>query len=109
MSEWIEIGALDDIPKLGARIVKSPAGCIAVFRDKDDSVYALENKCPHKGGPLSEGIVHDGKVTCPLHNTIIALDSGEAVVEDFPAVKTFEVKAEAGRLLIKANVLQEAS
>ena len=71
---WIDIGALDDIPRRGARVVKTVEGCVAVFRTQDDAVFALTDRCPHKGGPLSEGIVHGHKVTCPLHNWVFGLE-----------------------------------
>ena len=62
---WVAIGDLNDIPREGARVVKTDAGCIAVFRTVDDEVYAIDDRCPHKGGPLSQGIVHGTSVTCP--------------------------------------------
>jgi nitrite reductase (NADH) small subunit len=67
MSNFIDIAALNDIPHQGARVVKTQSGCIAVFRTADDQVFAIDDRCPHKGGPLSEGIVHGTAVTCPLH------------------------------------------
>ena len=67
MSAWIDIAALDDIPQRGARMVKTSMGCVAVFRTATDEVFALDNACPHKAGPLAEGIVHGTSVTCPLH------------------------------------------
>ena len=70
---WVEICALGDIPARGCRVVQIERGQIAVFRTADDAVFALENRCPHKGGPLSEGIVHGRWVTCPLHNWVIGL------------------------------------
>jgi len=82
MSNWIEIGALNDIPVLGSRIVRTASGDIAVFRTADDEVFALDDRCPHKGGPLSQGIVHNKRVTCPLHNFVIELRSGTAVAPD---------------------------
>lgn len=69
---------LDDIPVRGARRVETAEGEIALFRTSNDKVFALKNECPHKKGPLSEGIVHGNKVTCPLHNWVICLESGEA-------------------------------
>jgi nitrite reductase (NADH) small subunit len=95
---WIDIGALDDIPRQGARIVKTRHGCIAVFRTTDDEVFALEDRCPHKGGPLSQGIVHDRSVTCPLHNWVISLDTGSAQGADSGQVRTHRIKVEHGRL-----------
>ena len=55
MTTWIEIGALSDIPVLGSRVVRTAGGDIAVFRTGDDEVFALDDKCPHKGGHLSQG------------------------------------------------------
>ena len=102
---WIDIGALDDIPRQGARVVKSPAGCIAVFRSAADEVFALDDRCPHKGGPLSAGIVHGTSVTCPLHNWVISLESGTAQGADKGQVRTYALKVEAGRLLIDCSSL----
>ena len=78
MSDFIDIGHLDDIPPQGARVVKTPLGCVAVFRTSESEVFATSDRCPHKNGPLSEGIVHDQKVTCPLHNWVFDLNTGEA-------------------------------
>lgn len=98
MTDWIEIGQLDDIPKLGARVVKTADGDIAVFRAADDHVFALLDECPHKGGPLSQGIVHGHKVTCPLHNWVIELGSGEAMAPDEGCARGYSVKVEAGTI-----------
>lgn len=98
---WLDIGGLGDIPRQGARIVKTKRGCVAVFRTADDNVFALDDRCPHKGGPLSQGIVHDKSVTCPLHNWVIALDTGAAQGADKGWVGTHRVKVEQGRLLLE--------
>ncbi|MCC9000226.1 MAG: nitrite reductase small subunit NirD, partial [Candidatus Contendobacter sp.] len=79
MYDWHEIGELDDIPRLGSRVVNTPYGDVAIFRAADDQVFALRDRCPHKGGPLSQGIVYGHRVTCPLHNWVLELDSGQAV------------------------------
>ncbi|MFC7395625.1 nitrite reductase small subunit NirD [Chelatococcus sp. GCM10030263] len=102
---WIEIGSINDIPRRGARCVATPAGKIAVFRTADDRVFAIDDRCPHKGGPLSQGIVHGAAVTCPLHNWVIALDTGKALGADEGAVRTYPVKVEGERLLIDASSL----
>ena len=94
MSNWIEIVALADIPKLGSRVVKTDTMTIAVFRTARDEVFAVKDTCPHKGGPLSQGIVHGTSVTCPLHNWVIALDTGEATGPDTGCTKQFSVKTE---------------
>ena len=97
---WIEIGPLSDIPRQGARVVKTDAGNIAVFRTVDDEVFALRDKCPHKGGPLSQGIVHGRRVTCPMHGWNLQLESGEAVAPDVGHCGTFEVKVEDGQVFL---------
>lgn len=96
MTQWIEIGALDDIPRLGSRVVRTASGDIAVFRAQDDEVFALDDRCPHKGGPLSQGIVHNKRVTCPLHNFVIELASGEAVAPDQGCTRSHPTKVENG-------------
>ena len=106
---WIDIGSLDDIPRQGARVVKTPVGCIAIFRTAKDELFALDDRCPHKGGPLSQGIVHDSAVTCPLHNWVISLASGLAQGADTGQVKTYRLKQEAGRVLLDGSVLAPAS
>ena len=102
MTDFIDIGALDDIPARGARVVRTRAGCVAVFRTHDDRVFALEDRCPHKGGPLSEGIVGDRSVTCPLHNRVISLETGRTDEPGDPSVPTYELRVERGRLLLPA-------
>ncbi|MFQ6548655.1 nitrite reductase small subunit NirD [Aestuariibius sp. 2305UL40-4] len=102
---WIDIGAIDDIPLRGARKVKTRDGCVAVFRTDEATVYATSNTCPHKGGPLAEGIVHGAKVTCPLHNWIFDLETGEAQGADEGRIRTYPAKVEDGRILIDAAVL----
>ncbi|HHB11898.1 MAG TPA: nitrite reductase small subunit NirD [Chromatiales bacterium] len=96
MSEWLEICRLDDIPRLGARVVEHPDGNIAIFRTKDDRVFALDDRCPHKGGPLSQGIVFDHKVACPLHDWVIDLEKGEAVPPDEGCTHRHPVRVENG-------------
>ncbi|MBO6868501.1 MAG: nitrite reductase small subunit NirD [Pseudomonadota bacterium] len=102
---WTDIGALTDIPLRGARIVKTPAGCIAVFRTDEAEVFATSNKCAHKGGPLAEGIVHGKQVTCPLHNWVYSLETGEAQGADEGSIATYPVKIEDGRLLLDTDAV----
>ncbi len=96
MTEWIEIGKLEDIPKLGARVIERAEGNIGVFRTADDEVFALRDSCPHKQGPLSQGIVHGKQVTCPLHNWKIELKSGEVVAPDEGCAASFPTRIENG-------------
>ena len=109
MNDWIEIGRLEQVPLRGARCVNTPAGKIAVFRTSDNQVYAIENRCPHKGGPLSEGIVHGGSVTCPLHNWVFDLATGEAQGADEGQVRTFAVNVVDGRIFMAAEVMLMAA
>ncbi len=101
MSDWIEIVALDDIPTLGARVVRTKDTDIAVFRTGSNQVFALKDECPHKKGPLSQGIVHGGTVTCPLHNWKIDLASGEAQGADRGCTHTYETKVLDGRVFLR--------
>ena len=102
MSDWKIICRVEDIPKLGARKVtrRNGGGDIAVFRAADDHVFALLDKCPHKGGPLSQGIVFGHSVACPLHNWTIALSTGCAMAPDVGCVQRFDVRVEAGAVAL---------
>ena len=97
---WFDIGTIDDIPLRGARCVKTSQGKIGVFRTHDDRIFAIEDHCPHKGGPLTQGIVHGAAVSCPLHNWVFSLETGEALGADEGAVKTIPVRVEDGRIAI---------
>ena len=101
---WIDICARGDIPVRGSRVVETTHGQIALFRTAEDEVFALENRCPHKGGPLADGIVHGRKVACPLHNWIINLDDGEATGADKGCARSFPVKLENGRIYLDMSV-----
>lgn len=92
---WRRVCALDEIPPLGARVVRADGCDVAIFRNADDEVFALEDRCPHKGGPLSQGIVHGRDVTCPLHGWKIGLDNGEARAPDVGCASSFAVRLDA--------------
>ena len=101
MSEWVEVVALEDIPVLGSRVVEADVGTdIALFRTTDDEVFAIRDACPHKQGPLSQGIMHGSSVTCPLHNWKIDLASGSALGADEGCTNVFPVKVEQGKVLL---------
>lgn len=102
---WFDAGRPEDIPLRGARVVRGPAGDIAVFRAADGGLFALRDRCPHKGGPLSQGIIHGRAVTCPLHNWVISLETGEAQGVDEGCTRTIALKVEEGRILIAARAL----
>ena len=106
MSEWISICTIDDIPVLGARRVARAQGLdVAVFRNADDEVFALLDRCPHKGGPLSQGIVFGRSVACPLHNWTIALSSGEAAAPDEGCTPYFSVRVQDGAVQLRGDEL----
>ena len=106
MDDWKTICRVDDIPVLGARRVRRVAGAdVAVFRTADDRVFALLDRCPHKGGPLSQGIVFGEHVACPLHNWAISLVDGEARAPDIGCATRFAVRVEAGQVSLLAREL----
>ena len=98
---WSRACRVEDIPVLGARVVKSACGNIAIFRNVEDEIFALHDQCPHKGGPLSQGIVFGRKVACPLHNWNIELADGNAVAPDIGCAKSFAVKVENGEVFVQ--------
>lgn len=100
MADWIKVGSLDDISPMGARVIRGPDEDIAIFRTRDDQVFALRDKCPHKGGALSQGIVHGKAVTCPLHNWVISLESGEAQGFDTGCTHTYQTRIEDGQVYV---------
>ena len=97
MTDWTRICSVDDIPVLGSRRVQRRAGVdVALFRNGDSEVFALLDRCPHKGGPLSQGIVFGKSVACPLHNWTITLTDGSAREPDVGCTPAFRIKLEGG-------------
>jgi nitrite reductase (NADH) small subunit len=106
MTTWTEICRMEDIPVLGSRRVARDHGLdVAVFRNDADEVFALLDRCPHKGGPLSQGIVFGTRVACPLHNWTIGLCDGQAQAPDEGCTPRFDVKVEAGVVFLNADEL----
>jgi nitrite reductase (NADH) small subunit len=101
MSDWIEITQIDEIPVLGSRVVKTGSKDIAIFRTSDDRIFAVRDACPHKQGPLSQGIVHGTSVTCPLHNWKIDLASGEALGADEGCTNVYDTKVENNMVYLR--------
>jgi nitrite reductase (NADH) small subunit len=101
MNDWQVVCRVEDIPVLGARRVARPRGMdVAVFRNAEDRVFALLDRCPHKGGPLSQGIVFGTSVACPLHNWTIALEDGTAKAPDEGCTQRFSCRVEDGQVLL---------
>ena len=108
MTGWVDIGALEDIPRQGARVVKTSGGCVAIFRTADDEVFALRDSCPHKAGPLSDGIDHGKSVTCPLHNWVIEFETGEVAGVDEGSVPVYPTQVVDGRVQLDIARFSEA-
>lgn len=107
MQDWVEIGRVDDVPFRGSRLITTQAGDIAIFKNAGSRIFALWDKCPHMGGPLSQGIVHGDHVTCPLHNWVIGLESGEVKGPDQGCARKVKYKVESGVVFIEASALQQ--
>lgn len=110
---WLRICARADIPVLGARVIRRQGRAdIALFRTQDDHVFAVLDRCPHRGGPLSQGIVHGRSVTCPLHGWSIGLDDGQAAAPDVGCARMFQVRVEVreaeGEVYLRRDEVLEA-
>ena len=106
MTSWTPICRVDDIPRLGARCVARPTGLdVAIFRSADDQVFALLDRCPHKGGPLSQGMVFGTSVACPLHNWSIGLCTGQAAAPDEGCTPRFAVQVVGDEVFLDAGEL----
>jgi nitrite reductase (NADH) small subunit len=101
---WVEVGGLEDIPRQGSRRVKrlNKPHPVAVFRTADDRVFALINRCPHRGAPLSEGVIRGCIVACPLHGWVIDLESGKARAPDEGVAPSVAVQLIDGRVFLAA-------
>ena len=100
MNNWKQVATLEEIPLLGSRVVKSAQGDIALFRTAENEVFALLDRCPHKGGHLSQGIVFGKKVACPMHSWHINLADGNAVAPDAGCARNYPVKLEGSSVYI---------
>jgi nitrite reductase (NADH) small subunit len=104
MPHWVEVCSIEDIPLLGSRIIYGGTqGPIAVFRNSENEIFAILDRCPHKGGPLSQGIVHGHAVTCPLHNWTIDLTTGCAQAPDVGCVTHYLIKVDHNKIFLDQN------
>lgn len=101
MNDWIFVSALETIPRSGARVITTGEIDIALFRTSDDRVFAIQDRCPHQGGPLSQGIVYGHTVACPLHNWSIDLHTGAAIEPDEGCTGHYPVQVENGQVFIQ--------
>jgi nitrite reductase (NADH) small subunit len=105
---WVSICHIDDIPVLGSRRVeRSQGAAVALFRTGTDAVFALLDRCPHKGGPLSQGIVFGERVACPLHNWSIGLCDGVAAAPDEGCTPRFAVQVVGGQVHLDRRELAQ--
>lgn len=105
-SDWLKVGKFTDIPQMGARVVRTKECDIAVFRTAEDEIFALRDSCPHKQGPLSQGIIHGKKVACPLHDWKVHLDTGLAVAPDEGCTASYPVRIENGEIYISLSPVE---
>ena len=105
---WLDVGNASEVPFRGSRLVSTARGNVAVFKSAEGRIFALWDKCPHKGGPLSQGIVHGDSVTCPLHNWVIGLETGEVQGPDGGCARKVPVKVDGGRIYLGAEILKRA-
>lgn len=106
---WVAVGLEQDIPLRGARVVRTSRGDIAVFRTQSGAIHATEDRCPHKGGPLSQGIVHGEGVTCPLHNWVFDLSSGLAQGADVGCLRLIPVRSDGGQILLDLSAFRQSA
>lgn len=100
MKNWHRVTTLDEIPPLGSRVVHTAQGDIGLFRTADDEVFALRDQCPHKGGPLSQGLVSGKQVTCPLHGWNINLEDGSAAAPDRGCTRKVACRVKDGSVFL---------
>ncbi|MCB1754209.1 MAG: nitrite reductase small subunit NirD [Gammaproteobacteria bacterium] len=103
MNDWLKVVSINEIPRLGSRVVSTDTMDVAIFRSNDDRVFALKDACPHRGGPLSQGIVHGSSVTCPLHNWKIDLQTGQAIGPDEGCTRVFATRIENDMVYLKLS------
>lgn len=99
--KWYPVCQVEEIPRRGGRTIRTGQIEIAVFRLSDGRIRAVRNRCPHKQGPLADGIVSGDTIICPLHARKISLESGEVLPPDSGCVKTYPAKVEGGRVLLQ--------
>lgn len=91
----IKIGHISEIESMRSRVITIEDTEIALFKLSTGEIKAIENKCPHKGGKLSEGILCDHHVFCPLHDWKINLNDGLVQKPDEGCVVSFRVEADS--------------
>ena len=99
--ERVNLGPADRIPLGEGRSYRVGETTVAVFRPRGGGVFAVQSDCPHRGGPLADGLVAGGKVVCPLHGFAFDLATGASARAECPALRTYPVAVnERGELEI---------
>lgn len=97
----MNLGQLAKIPRGEGRVFQIGLSSIAVFHTRNGDVFATDPSCPHKGGPLADGIIGANKVICPLHAFVFDLASGQPVGNNCMPLKTYPaVINEQGEILV---------
>lgn len=97
---WLDAGTIDELPRPGARQLRTPQGNIALFRTGSDAIHAVADACPHRGGPLSQGMVYGERVHCAMHGLNLDLASGIAVAPDCGCAPVYPVRLEGRRIFV---------
>lgn len=98
--DWIDAGPLTAIPCPGARQLRTEQITLAIVRTSSDTIYAIADACPHRGGPLSQGMVYGERLQCPMHGLVIDLVSGAAIAPDHGSTATYPVRINNGHILV---------
>jgi nitrite reductase (NADH) small subunit len=99
----ITLGPIETIPKGEGRAFATGRGTLAVFRDRDGAVYATQAECPHRGGPLADGLLGGGTLICPLHSLKFDLRTGQAAGGDC-ALRVYPARLdEHGQVLVEVE------
>lgn len=106
---WVDAGPTDAIPAPGARQLRTSEGNIALVKTSAGEFHAVQDACPHRGGPLSQGMVYGDRVQCPMHGFNIDLKTGQAIAPDHGCTRTYPVRVENGRIMVGLSVVAETS
>src|SRR5213080_4241002 len=96
----IKVATIDEIPEKLGKTVQIGSHGIAIFRLANGEIRAIENRCPHKGGVLAEGMVSGEHVFCPMHDWKISLKDGKVQAPDTGCVKTYETEIKDGNVIV---------
>ena len=99
----LRVCALDELPRGMGRSFVIADQSVAVFRTREGSVHAVENVCPHRGGPLADGVIAGNRIVCPLHARRFDLETGSCDDASVCSVKRFDVQVRDDQVLLTYN------